>query len=58
MKHVSAYDDGEKVVVNESLTLPVNTPLEVVIPAVSPSVIPAVSPSVVPASPLLSFPQF
>ena len=32
MKHVSAYYDGEKVVMNESLTLPVNTPLEVVIP--------------------------
>lgn len=32
MKHVSAHYDGEKVVVNESLALPVNTPLEVVIP--------------------------
>ena len=32
MKHVLAHYDGEKVVLDEPVTLPVNTPLEVVIP--------------------------
>jgi hypothetical protein len=31
MKHVPAHYDGEKVVLDEPVTLPVNTPLEVVI---------------------------
>lgn len=32
MKHVSAHYDGIKVVLDEPVTLPVDTPLEVVIP--------------------------
>jgi hypothetical protein len=32
MKHVAAHYDGEKVVLDEPLRLPANTPLEVVIP--------------------------
>lgn len=32
MKHVPAHYDGEKVVLDEAVTLPVNAPLEVVIP--------------------------
>ncbi len=32
MKHVPAHYDGTKVVLDEPVTLPVNTPLEVVIP--------------------------
>ena len=32
MKHVSAHYDGIKVVLDESVTLSVDTPLEVVIP--------------------------
>lgn len=32
MKHVSAHYDGIKVVLDEAVTLPVDTPLEVVIP--------------------------
>ena len=32
MKHVAAHYDGEKVVLDEPVRLPVNTPLEVVIP--------------------------
>ena len=32
MKHVPAHYDGEKVVLDESVTLPVNAPLEVVVP--------------------------
>jgi hypothetical protein len=32
MKHVPAHYDGEKVVLDEPVTLPLNTPLEIVIP--------------------------
>ena len=32
MKHVPAHYDGTKVVMDEPVTLPVNTPLEVVVP--------------------------
>lgn len=32
MKHVSAHYDGTRVVLDEPVTLPVDTPLEVVIP--------------------------
>lgn len=32
MKHVPAHYDGTKVVLDEPVTLPVNTPLEVVVP--------------------------
>ena len=32
MKHVAAHYDGTKVVLDEPVTLPVNTPLEVVVP--------------------------
>ena len=32
MKHVPAHYDGTKVVLDEPVTLPINTPLEVVIP--------------------------
>ena len=32
MKHVSAHYDGIKVVLDEPVTLPVDTPLEVVVP--------------------------
>ncbi len=32
MKHVAAHYDGEKVVLDEPLTLPANTPVEVVVP--------------------------
>lgn len=32
MKHVAAHYDGEKVVLDEPVRLPANTPLEVVIP--------------------------
>ncbi len=32
MKHVPAHYDGTKVVLDESIVLPVNTPLEVVVP--------------------------
>ncbi len=32
MKHIPAHYDGTKVVLDEPVTLPVNTPLEVVIP--------------------------
>ena len=32
MRHVSAHYDGTKVVLDEPVTLPVNTPLEVVVP--------------------------
>ncbi len=32
MRHVPAHYDGTKVVLDEPVTLPVNTPLEVVVP--------------------------
>ena len=32
MKHVAAHYDGEKVVLDEPITLPANTPVEVVVP--------------------------
>ena len=32
MKHVPAHYDGTKVVLDENITLPVDTPLEVVVP--------------------------
>ena len=32
MKHVAAHYDGTKVVLDEPVTLPANTPLEVVVP--------------------------
>ena len=32
MKHVPAHYDGTQVVLDEAVTLPVNTPLEVVVP--------------------------
>lgn len=32
MKHIAAHYDGEKVVLDEPVRLPANTPLEVVIP--------------------------
>jgi hypothetical protein len=32
MKHVAAHYDGEKVVLDEPVALPVNAPLEVVVP--------------------------
>ncbi len=32
MKHVPAHYDGTKVVLDEPVTLPVNTPLEIVVP--------------------------
>ncbi|TAJ22811.1 MAG: hypothetical protein EPO64_12750 [Nitrospirae bacterium] len=32
MKHIAAHYDGEKVILDEPVRLPVNTPLEVVIP--------------------------
>jgi hypothetical protein len=32
MKHVPAHYDGEKIVLDEPVTLPANTPVEVVIP--------------------------
>jgi hypothetical protein len=33
MKHVAAHYDGEKVILDEPVSLPANTPVEVVIPA-------------------------
>ena len=32
MKHVAAHYDGEKVVLDEPISLPANTPVEVVLP--------------------------
>ncbi|MCP9448311.1 MAG: hypothetical protein NNA22_12180 [Nitrospira sp.] len=32
MKHVAAHYDGEKVVLDEPLSLPANTPVEVIVP--------------------------